>query len=269
MGVEVKYIPQSIKSIDDRTIVGIFAVHGNVDDGGDRSHMGAFADATTGRNRVKHLWNHGGGWFDRGQTPPIAVVKSIREIGRDELPAEVLTYAPEATGGAEVTRTYLKNDRANEILEGIKEGAITEMSYAYEVTKATFTETEDRYIREIHGMTLFDTSDVNWGMNMATMSKKSALAALSFADHFSSVLAMVEEFQERVADLKHHRETDGRHLSTINVDRVKSLYEQLQPLVVDLSALMQRDDDAQQSDNDLRAEFYRLKGRIIGLGVHV
>jgi hypothetical protein len=269
MGVEVKYSPQAIKTIDDRTVVGIFAVHGNVDDGGDRSHMGAFAEATAGRNRVKHLWNHGGGWFDRGQTPPIATVKGIREVGRDELPDDVLKFAPDATGGAEVTRTYLNTDRANEILEGIKEGAITEMSYAYEVTKATFTETDDRFIREIHSMFLFDTSDVNWGMNMATMSKKSALAALAFPEHFSAVLATVEEFTERVADLKRLRETDGRHLSTINVDRVKSLYEQIQPLVADLSALMQRDDDAKQSSNDLRAEFYRLKGRIIVLGAHL
>lgn len=269
MGVEVKYLPQSIKAIDDRTIIGIFAVHGNVDDGGDRSHMGAFAEATAGRNRVKHLWNHGGGWFDRGQTPPIAVVKSIREVSRDELPDEVLNYAPDATGGAEVARTYLNTDRANEILEGIKAGAISEMSYAYEVTKATFTETDDQYIREIHSMFLFDTSDVNWGMNMATMSKKSALAALAFPEHFSAVLATVEEFAERVADLKRLRETDGRHLSTINIDRVKSLYDQMQPLAADLSALIQRDDDAKHSDNDLRAAFYRLKGRIIDLGANL
>lgn len=265
--IETKYLPQSIKAIDDRTVTGIFAVHGNVDDGGDRSHMGAFADAVAGRNRVKHLWNHGGGWFDRGQTPPIATVKNIREISRDELPGVILAFAPDATGGAEVTRTYLNTDRANEILAGLIGGAIDEMSYAFEVTKATYTETDELFIREIHGMKLFDTSDVNWGLNPATLAKKSALVSLPFADHFQAVLATVEEFSQRAEDLKRLRATDGRSLSTINFDRLKTLYSQLEPLTVDLAALFDRSDEAKQHSHDVRAEFYRLKAQAIELGV--
>lgn len=237
MTLEFKSLHAEPTAITDRTVTGIFAVHGNVDDGGDRSHLGAFANALAGRDRVKHLWNHGGGWLDRGQTPPIAVIKSIREVPREALPTSVLSFAPDATGGAEVEREYLDTPRANEVLAGIKAGAITEMSYAYDVTNATFTETDDRMIREIHAMTLFDTSDVNWGMNPATIGKKSALAAASFADHFSMVLATIEEFTERAADLKRLRETDGRSLSTANVDRVTTLLAELAPLEAQLKAL--------------------------------
>jgi hypothetical protein len=241
--MDTKTQPQFLtKAIADRTVAGIFAVHGNVDSGLDRSHLGSFANATAGRNRVVHLWNHGGGMFDRGQTPPIAVVKSIREVTRDELPDAVLQWAPDATGGAEVEREYLDTARGNEVLAGIKAGAITEMSYAYDITNATYTEDATRTIREIHGMTLFDTSDVNWGMNPATLGKKSALAALPFEEHLAYVLATMGDLTERVTDLKTLRERDGRHLTATKLEQIRELRTSAEPLMAVLDALLTRPD---------------------------
>lgn len=171
---EYKSLPQFIKSIDGRTVTGVFAVHGNVDSGLDRSHPGAFSKTfAEQRSRAKFLWNHD--FF----APPIASIKHLREVGRDDLPAEVLALAPEATGGAEVTREYLDTERGNEVLEGIKSGAITEMSYGYDAVKMEFTvqgegEAAVR-IRELKEVRLYDVSDVLWGMNPATVGSKAGL----------------------------------------------------------------------------------------------
>lgn len=256
---EYKSLPQFIKAADDRSVIGIPVVHGNVDSGRDRSHLGSWADVkVNGRDRARFLWNH------NSNEPPIATIDYVREITRAELPDSVLAYAPEATGGVEIKRTYLPTPRGNEVLVGVLAGAIDEMSYAYDLTKHAFTDDE---IREIYGVKVYDYSDVNWGMNMATAGRKSALAAAPYADHFSQVLATIEEFAERTADLKRLRATDGRHLSTINIDRVKTLCDQLAPLQADLGALLARPEPTKTHDADLRAQFYALKARVIDLGV--
>lgn len=144
---------------------GIAAVFGNVDSWGDRIIYGAFAKTIAeGRDRVKHLWNHS---FSE---VPIAKIVELKEIGRDELPPEVLEYAPEATGGLMVAREYLNSEKANAVLEALDAGAITEMSFAYDVMQSS--ETEDSThgkIRELKELKLMDTSDVIWGMNPATV----------------------------------------------------------------------------------------------------
>lgn len=153
-----------------RVRVGVCAVFGNVDDWGDRIQPGAFKKTIAeGQKRVRHLWNHD------GSTPPIASVKSLRELSRDELPGEVLTKSPEATGGLLVEREYYDNDLANWVLQAIDFGDVNEMSFAYEVVKSTYTTEEiagtdkTREVRELLEMRLYDTSDVNWGMNSATV----------------------------------------------------------------------------------------------------
>lgn len=186
-------LPNSVKGIDGRTVTGICAVFGNVDAGRDRMWPGSFTKtiAEAGRN-AKHLWNHS--FYD----PPTAVIKSLAEVGRDALPAEVLDLAPEATGGLEVKREYLETDRAEEILEGLRKGAINQMSFGFDPKKWDFTDNgADTYsrVRELREVQLLDTSDVLWGMNDATVASKSlknmplefVLSALAF--HVSSIKA--------------------------------------------------------------------------------
>lgn len=148
----------------DRTRTGIAAVFGNVDAGGDITHPGAFTKTLSeGRSRWKHLWNHD------ASKPPIAKVTEIKEIGRSELPAEILAFAPEATGGLWVKRDYLNVPEADWVLAAIDAGAVDEMSFAYEVIKADDSEVKGKTVRNLRELALFDTSDVNWGMNPATL----------------------------------------------------------------------------------------------------
>lgn len=252
---EYKALPQFTKAIEDRSVTGVFAVHGNVDEGGDRSWPGSFANiAVNGRTRARFVWQH------RTDEPPVAAIKSIREVGRNELPQTVLGYAPEATGGVEVTREYLDTPRGNEILAGIKAGAIDEMSYAYDVTRFDFEEIEGRgMVRNIREVKLYDISDVLWGMNPATTAAKGwPLAAQSDA-----VLAAVKDYTQRLTDLRDLRQKEGRVLSGENRKRIESALDALdgaQKALADLLTATEPQKDLQS----LFLEFQRLESQLNG-----
>lgn len=150
---------------------GIAAVFGNVDAIGDRVMPGAFAKTLAeGAKRCKHLWNHS------YQHPPVASIVELRELSRNELPAEVLAKSPDATGGLLVKREYYDVDLANWILKAIDAGDINEMSFAYDtIQSSTRTEVDPnntektREIRELLELKLYDTSDVLYGCNAATV----------------------------------------------------------------------------------------------------
>jgi HK97 family phage prohead protease len=187
-------------------------VHGNIDDGLDRSHPGAFAKTfAEGARRIKFLWMH------NPYDPPTAVIKALRELRREELPAAVLTVAPAATGGAEVVREYLETPRGEEILTGIKAGAISELSYGYDPLKWDMSKENDRQIRELRELRLWDISDVTWGMNPATVGSKLLLP----------VDLLLAQLQAAAADLKAGRRDDAQWLAHV---------EALHGLAVELGA---------------------------------
>ena len=175
---EVKTMPAWTKAVDGRKVVGITAVTGNVDDGGDRIIAGAFAKTIAeSAKRIRHLWQHGADGFDYGVTPPIAAITRIQEVGRDALPQDVITAAPMATGGLEVEREYLPTPRGDEILAAYKAGIPLEMSIGYEtIIRKWIEDDRDRatfgHYRDLIEIKLYDTSDVNWGMNKATVGSK-------------------------------------------------------------------------------------------------
>jgi HK97 family phage prohead protease len=164
----------AVKEVSGRTVTGIASVLGNRDDYGDIIWPGAYAKTIQeGRRRMRHFWQHS--WSDMLTTPepPTAVIDDIREVGRGELPDSVLSAAPDALGGLLVTRTYLNTLRGNEILEGIKAGAITEMSIGYEAIVFDYDESDDgRQVRNLREIRLLETSDVIWGANAATVASK-------------------------------------------------------------------------------------------------
>lgn len=167
---EHKSLPAYTRAVRDRTYTGIFAVYGNVDDYSDISWPGMMAKTIRERGeRILHLWQHN---FDE---PAIALIEEIREVGRDELPAEVLVRAPEALGGAEVTRTYLDTPRGNEVLANLQAGVPLEMSFAFDALRYDFEERDDStygVVRNLREIRLYETSDVLWGANSATVAQR-------------------------------------------------------------------------------------------------
>lgn len=166
--MEHKSIPIVTKAVDGRSVTGIFAVHGNIDSYADVSHPGSFAKTLAERTgRIKFLWNH-----DFYGGPPVALIKSIREVTRDELPEKVLALAPNVSGGVEVTREYLKNDRAEAVFEAVVSGAADEMSYGYDPVKMDFGEVDSVKVRNLREIRLWEVSDVIFGANPATAGSK-------------------------------------------------------------------------------------------------
>lgn len=172
------------KFIDERTVEGIANVTGILDLGNDRVMPKAYTKTLKeSSGKVRHLWQH-----DFTQ-PPIAAIVDLAEVGRDELPVQTQKDFPEATGGLKVTRRYLETPRGNEVLAGIKSGAIKEMSIGFDTIKVEFKDEEQeenglkirtRIIREVR---LWDTSDVNWGMNQATSAAKAKLIEATLPHH--------------------------------------------------------------------------------------
>jgi HK97 family phage prohead protease len=157
-------------SRSERTVTGIFCVFNTLDTYKSRFHPGSFTDTVNSELRnssVKFLWNHHQGH------PPTAVVRSVRELNRNELPSSILLDNPDATGGVEVVREYLNSDLAVSVFEGIELGTITEMSFGFIPVKFSFTQEfpdQPLYdaIQEIHSVRLMEVSDVLWGSNRLT-----------------------------------------------------------------------------------------------------
>lgn len=227
--MEYKQLPYFVKEINekDRTVTGIFAVNGNVDEGGDMSENGAFeAQLAKGkRDRVRFLWMH------NSYNPPIASIKEIGEVDRDGLPEKVLEWAPDATGGAIVKRKYYEDVPLSEwVFKSIQEGDIEEMSYAYEPVIFEMVNDEERpkLRRILKQVKLYDISDVNWGMNPATSGVKGLpVAGMTFAQHSGLVAATVEEFLGRVKNRQEFRAQEGRNLSDPQRERLAKMAEEI------------------------------------------
>lgn len=261
---ESKKLPfGEIKSAStDRIKVGICAVFGNVDDGWDRIHPGAFTKTINeGRDRVLHLWNHDGNRL------PTANILDLKEIGRNDLPSEVLDYAPMATGGLLVKREYLNNQKAKDVLECIEKGIIKEMSIGFNTVKCDFSVEDQKEIRELREVRLFDTSDVNWGMNDATVAVK------SLYDHNPELcLSQYHEILIKLySDIK-----AGRVISALNVEKLNSIHQTLIDLGSDKCIPKPENDESEKSkqaeavkqDTSLRSAIANLELlKIQNLGV--
>lgn len=260
---EYKSIPQFTKAINDRAVTGIFAVHGNIDDGGDRSYPGVFGDFKSGgRMRVVYLWQH-----DASQ-PPIAKIDNIFEIGRADLPAEVLQYAPDATGGTAVTRTYLDTPRGNEVLGALRNDAVREMSYAYEVKDWKPQTIDERPVRDIFKSDLLDISDVNWGMNPATLGMK----GIPLYIEGQMALAAIDQYIKRREDLYTLRVVkEGRRFSAASVQEIETAITTLKGSVARLEKLIaspEPEKGALADTHALRAEWERRRASLRALGVY-
>lgn len=251
-----KTLPYFIKEMDakTRTVTGIFAVHGNIDAGGDMSVNGSFEKwLNNGRNRIRFLWGH------NSMNPPIAKIEDVREVGREGLPAKVLEWAPEATGGVQVKRQYYEGIPLSEwVYKNIENGEIDEMSYAYETHLSQDANDPERpkLRRILLEQELYDISDVNWGMNPATAGVKGLpVSGMTFVQHSALVESTVEEFLARVKDRKNFRELEGRTLSEATRGRLFKMVSELNA-ILDETRAMAKDEDVR---NEM-AKFLRGAG---------
>lgn len=145
---------------EQRIVSGFGAIMGNQDDGGDIIVNGAFAK-TIAENfkRIKLCLLH-----QRGIPLPIGKMLVLKEVGRDDLPADLLLEYPDATGGLYFEAQISKTRDGLDAIELIKDGVLFECSIGYDAIKWEM-KGNVRYLKEIR---LWEISLVAWGMNSAT-----------------------------------------------------------------------------------------------------
>lgn len=234
---EYKLVPQFLKSVNGRTVDGVFSVAGVIDDYGDIVHVGSFAKTIAERgSKILHLWQHD------FYSPPTAVIETLREIDRGDLPEIIQAKYPEATGGAMVTRTYIESARGDEILAAIKAGSPLQMSYGYDAIRYEFEELEDgTVVRHLNEQRLWETSDVLWGANEATTASK----------HNPSIPieTLLGQLDRWLTGIKEGRRNAGEDLNRIN--KIATLAIELGATAV---VLAQKEDDEKSTIGRIAAK---------------
>jgi HK97 family phage prohead protease len=186
-----------------RTVTGISSVFGNVDAGGDVVLPGAFTkaiqDFNAGRSRARFLWNH------NASDPPVARILELKEIGKSDLPP-VLRSNADAQGGLLVTRQYFTDPKSDQVYQGVASGAISEMSFAYNIRDFEYTNVKGQKVRLLKALDLLDLSDVNYGMNPATMAALPKCAVVLTVEKINKLKARkLEEIKmnEQIAQLNY------------------------------------------------------------------
>jgi len=148
----------------------IIAVMGNLDMGNDIIHPGAFAKTISERGtKVRVLDAHNTDSIMRVLGKP----RSMREIGKHELPSDLLMKYPDANGALLVETQYLMNTPEGKgAFERIQSGAVDEYSIGYDPLDFDYSDVvhdgKKVTARNLRTLKLYEYSPVLWGMNSAT-----------------------------------------------------------------------------------------------------
>lgn len=148
----------------------IITVFGVYDQGGDISHPGSFSKTLVERgNKVRVVDAHNYDSVMRAIGKPL----EIREIRREDLPAEVLQQYPEATGGVWARTQFLMDTPEGKgAFIRIKEEAIGEWSYGYDALDVDYgkmtVDSKEVTVRNLRSIRMYEYSPVLWGLNPAT-----------------------------------------------------------------------------------------------------
>lgn len=162
-------------------VESIVAVMGNVDQGDDVIRSGAFTKTISDRfGQIKVLDQHNTDSILRVLGRPV----SMRELSREELPADLLAKYPSATGGLYTKTQYnLQTDNGRNAFNLIAAGDVSEYSIGYDPVDTNIShemvDGKQRTVRELRQLRLYEYSPVIWGMNSATqtLSAKGASGA--------------------------------------------------------------------------------------------
>lgn len=171
-------IQSKILDAEQGIVEHIVAVMGNVDMGGDIIHPGAFTKTLAERGLKVRV-------CDQHNTHSVLNVLGhpveIREIGRGELPTELLMLYPEATGALVAKTQYnMETPEGRGAFKRIAAGDIGEYSIGYDAIEYDYSQSDSKErVRNLREVRLWEYSPVIWGMNPATMtlSAKSVIPA--------------------------------------------------------------------------------------------
>lgn len=224
-------------------VEAIVNVTGIVDLGGDVITTGAFAKTITERSRKMRVLNSHKTW---DVLSVVGVCLEAREIGRNELPSEILSQYPEASGGLWTKTQYLLNTPEGKgVFERIKAGALDEYSIGFEIIQQEFKDLgEGRYIRIIKEVKMWEYSSVIWGMNQAT-------ATTGVKSDFPMALAGdITQFAEHLA-VEHKA---GRVLNSANAEKLRSAAKTLLDVLESAGIPLDSTDTVETEDDSSKAQ---------------
>lgn len=229
--MEYKAVATEFKAVDDQGIFeGHFSIFGNVDDGGDMMHAGAFAKTIVERGkRVKVFYAHD--WQKLIGPPPDVLQEDVRGL--------------HVKG-----RLTLDSFWGREAWALMKDGALTEASIGYEPVKWDYQAPDGSQIseqdawatrgviRNLREVKLYEVSPVPLGMN-ALAEVAAIKAALSTRNpHWQDIKqepldTYLTTLGRIAAELK-----DGRVLSAGNKEKVQGAVSALASALEALNALL-------------------------------
>lgn len=152
-------------------VEAVWAVMGNIDDGNDIIHPGAFTKTFNERgHQIKLLDNHRAG----SVMDSLGVVQELREVKGAQLPQEVMNNHPDATGGAWGRFQFLMDTPEGAgAFKRIQSGAVKGWSFGYDAVDkdySTVTNKDDDkvLVRNLRQIKLYEISPVLFPMNEAT-----------------------------------------------------------------------------------------------------
>lgn len=177
------FAAHTIKADSQQGIVeSIVAVMGNDDQGDDIIHNGAFLKTIMERRgKIRVLDQHQTDSIMRAIGKPL----EMREIGRDQLPPDLLAKYPSATGGLYTKTQYLMDTPEGKgAFQRIAAGAVDEYSIGYDPLDVDYSKFKkadgtEKTVRNLRTIKLYEYSPVLFGMNDATqtLSAKGASGA--------------------------------------------------------------------------------------------
>lgn len=172
MSKEIKSFPALVTKVDavEGIVEAFVAVMGNIDHGNDIIHPGAFSKTISERGlKIRVLDNHNAHSILNVVGKPI----EIREVGKAELPPELLNKYPDATGGLFTKTQYLMGtEEGAGVFARIAAGAVDEYSIGFNIVKQDFSKVKqgerEITVRNLRELKLWEYSPVIWAMNDAT-----------------------------------------------------------------------------------------------------
>jgi len=164
----LKRFAELVKDQGNGVVEHVISVFGNIDDGGDIVHNGAFKktiqeNGPGGADRIRATWQH-------DIWEPIGKPLEMDEVGQADLPDQVLARAPDATGGLHVVTKISMTHRGQDAYTLLLDEVLREWSIGYYPVKRQWEDdVEGDPIRHLFEVKLIEYALVTLAMNIGAV----------------------------------------------------------------------------------------------------
>jgi len=164
----LKRFAELVSNPSEGVVEHVVAVFGNVDQGNDVIHPGAFRktileNGPDGTDRIRATWQH-------DIWEPIGKPLELEEVEKADLPAQVLIRVPEATGGLRVTTKISMTTRGKDAYTLLLDEVLREWSIGYYPIKTRWDdEATPMPIRHLLEIRLVEYALVTLAMNIGAV----------------------------------------------------------------------------------------------------